>query len=209
MRFYLLLVFVFASGICTLPSAADASSPAWSHGLQILSISVSECGRRGTAALQAEGFSVTNHSGPSEDSFFLGGQRDPHSAIIMCDRSADGRTWVHIVVASVSGDSGVPGAERQRLQLLMNGSAARANCGTIVGTWTWFDGNTVVFNPDGSATHSGGSSGVWNRQADGSFHVHWQQFNTDDYFKLTADGMSIPGTYGGNRTGTGHRRSAC
>jgi hypothetical protein len=107
------------------PTAANAqAAPAWSRGLQRLPISVDECGRRAAAGLQAEGYNLTNRSGPSNDAYFLGAQKANHSAVIMCDSSASGGTWVNVVVFSTSDDSGVPGAERQRLQARMNGAAA-------------------------------------------------------------------------------------
>lgn len=111
--------FVVAAALCGTPGFAQPA-PAWSRGLQLLSTPVSEASRRAEAAMQAEGYSVTNRSNPSEDAFFLGGQKGPHSAVIMCDRNADGKTWVNIVVASTSGDGGVPGLERQRLQARMD-----------------------------------------------------------------------------------------
>lgn len=114
--------------MCALLAAAEAAAqapaPAWSRGLQILPVKVSEASRRAEAALRAEGYTITNHSNPSEDAFFLGGQKANHSAIIMCDLAPGGQTWVNVVVASAgTSDNGVPGLERERLQRRMNDTA--------------------------------------------------------------------------------------
>src|SRR5438105_9496747 len=111
-----------ALAMWAIPARAQLA-PAWSRGLQQLPIRVSEASSRAEAAMQAEGYNVTNRSNPSEDSFFLGGQKGQHSAIIMCDRGADGKTWVNVVVATNGADSDVPGLERQRLQARMNNTA--------------------------------------------------------------------------------------
>ncbi len=109
------------TAVLALPTPAAAqAAPAWSRGLQQLAISLGECARRAEAAEHGEGYDITNRSSPGDDAFFLGGQKGLSSAIIMCDRGADGKTWVNIVVASTSGDSGVPGGERQRLQRRMD-----------------------------------------------------------------------------------------
>lgn len=93
-----------------------------------MAIKVSECGRRAEAALRAEGYNETNHSGPSEASFYVGGQKANHSAIIVCDASPIGKTWINIMVGSTSADPNVPGVQRQRLQARMDlpSSAAAA-----------------------------------------------------------------------------------
>ena len=66
------------------------------------------------------------------------------------------------------------------------------------------DGATITFSANGSAHHSLGASGIWDQRSDGSYHVHWDTWNSDDYFTISPDGMHMPGTYGG-RTATNTR----
>lgn len=123
--FFLVPGLVFAAAAFPTAAAAQAA-PAWSRGLQLLAIKVSECGARAEAGLRAEGYTVSNRSGPSEDAYFLGGQKGIDSAIIACDSTTGGKTWVNVVVFSTSPDSGVPGVERQRLQARMNAGVSAA-----------------------------------------------------------------------------------
>jgi hypothetical protein len=72
----------------------------------------------------------------------------------------------------------------------------------IVGSWNWWNGYTVTFNANGGATYRGSSlvrSGVgrWQKTGGNSYHVHWLNSNTNDYFTLSSDGLKLEGTYDG------------
>lgn len=80
--------------------------------------------------------------------------------------------------------------------------AAPACKTSIVGTWNWWNGYTVTFNANGGATYRGSSlarSGVgrWQKTGGSSYHVHWLNANTNDYFTLSSDGLKLEGTYDG------------
>ncbi|HET9392852.1 MAG TPA: hypothetical protein VFO29_04940 [Candidatus Rubrimentiphilum sp.] len=72
----------------------------------------------------------------------------------------------------------------------------------IVGTWNWWNGYTVTFNENGGASYRGSSlvqSGVgrWQNTGGNTYHVHWLQSKTDDYFTLSFNGMKLEGKYDG------------
>ncbi len=89
------------------------AQPSMSRGQQSLTIRSDECLRRAALALRAEGYS----SGGSGN--FAQGFKGEHGAYIICNDLSNGTTVVNIVVASLAGDAGVPGYERQRLQAQM------------------------------------------------------------------------------------------
>ena len=183
-----------------------AQAPAWSRGEQNLPISYDECYARAGNALQAEGYNITNRGGA-----FIGGNKDVHAAVIMCNVAPNNRTWANIVVASVSSDSGVPGLERQRLQARMDRPAAPPSAGngaTACGTWRWFNGNVVTIRPDGTQSDNHGGSGTWRVENDGRVHLHWPTYNSDDYLTVSADGNSVIGTYNG-QAATSNRTGGC
>jgi len=86
--------------------------------------------------------------------------------------------------------------------------ALASGCSSPVGTWNWWNGNTVTFLPNGTATAlRGGYLGNWSQMSDGSYHVHWNT-PSDDYFTILMDGKSMPGSYSGNKA-ISTRRGSC
>ncbi len=109
-----------------------SAQPAWSRGIQIVSAGHDECMLRAKNALIAEGYVNLSSGGD-----FNGGFKSIHAAVITCNATSDGRTYVNIFVASQSGDQGVPGAERVRLQSYMDGSISTIpSTTTVQATWT-------------------------------------------------------------------------
>jgi hypothetical protein len=202
----LMLACTLAIALASLgrsPALAQ-TAPGWSRGQQNLAISYAECLRRANQAIQNEGYR-TDYAGGNA----VVGIKSVHTAVIICSPAPDAKMLVQIVVAS-NGEGG--GVERQRLQAEMGRSVTTSSrgCQTPVGSWAWWNGGTVTFADDGSARHPSGAAGQWQRMNDGSYHVHWgPQLNTDDYFVLSADGMSMPGRFGAGQTGTSHRQGSC
>ncbi|MCK6685526.1 MAG: hypothetical protein L6R30_24265 [Thermoanaerobaculia bacterium] len=114
---------------------ASAQSPAWSRGVQSLSVSYDECVNRARRALEAEGFSVSTQGGDGRNDFHFGGSKGLHSAVITCDSAPNNSTWVNVFVASQSLDGSVPGAERVRLQQRMANPAGGTSQGGGLGNW--------------------------------------------------------------------------
>lgn len=120
---------LFALAFFTFASTVSAQ-PAISRGEQLLSITGDECMRRALLAFQEEGYNATWQGA----NLYLG-QKEIHSAYIMCNAAPDGKMWVNIVVASNAGDGNVPGAERVKLQGRMDKSGGGDSGGTLKGEW--------------------------------------------------------------------------
>ena len=108
---YLLIIFV-----ATVFAKTEAQ-PAWSRGIQTISLNQAASLQRAEAALKAEGYTIQKSS-----SDFIEGQKGIHTAIIACNAATNGDTYVNIFVASNAVEEGIPGAERQRLQNRMGQS---------------------------------------------------------------------------------------
>ena len=106
------LTFLFVClGLCLL--TANAQAPAASRGLQLLPITPDDCMLRARAALEGEGFTITDPIGP--DHYY--GKKQNHTALVMCNPAPDGKMWANVVVATSGTLEGtVPGAERVRIQ---------------------------------------------------------------------------------------------
>lgn len=115
----------FFMGVLT----ASNAQPAWSRGIQIIQVNHGDCMQRAESALQAEGYYIQNRGGD-----FVAGQKGIHSAVITCNATSDGRSYVNIFVASTSNDPGVPGNERVRLQARIDNSSPVSK--TIQGNWS-------------------------------------------------------------------------
>jgi hypothetical protein len=101
-------------------STAPLHALAMSKGQQILAISHAECLSRAAAALRATGYTSWGDTGNGS-----WGERQNQGAVIFCEVTVGGREVVDIVVATAtSTDPAVPGAERERLQHLMDAGAA-------------------------------------------------------------------------------------
>lgn len=126
---------VVCLGLCLFATLnvndVNAQAPAASRGIQLLPIAPDECMRRGRAALEGEGYTIWNTSGPD----FYFSDKQSHTAVLMCSPAADGKIWVNIVVATAgANDGGIPGAERVRLQERMSGVSRPP---TVTFTTTW------------------------------------------------------------------------
>lgn len=114
MRWYLLATCWFCSSVM----AVLGQSPAMSYGEQFLPVTDQECMRRVPLAYRAQGFSPGT---PSINTTHA--TKGVHAAYIRClGEPEKNRTRVIIVVGSNSRDENVPGAERVKLQELMNQS---------------------------------------------------------------------------------------
>ena len=140
--------FLFALAFFTLASSALAQ-PTMSRGEQLLPISYNECIRRAEQAYLAEGWVNLGKGGA-----FVSAFKENNGAYITCNVAPDNKVWANIFVASNSGDSGVPGGERVRLQQRMDQSVS-GGCGLgtrwveaeqgWTATWTR-RGNSNVFD---------------------------------------------------------------
>jgi hypothetical protein len=126
--------------IALLASADPAfAGPAMSRGQQFLTISHQECLSRASQALKGAGYTSWGQLGNGP-----WGDRGPHSAVILCEPVSTNRQVVLIVVATEgTTNADVPGAERVRLQELMDATPsapeAPAYSGSllsrVVGVW--------------------------------------------------------------------------
>jgi hypothetical protein len=114
--------FLLALAFFALAYSASAQ-PAMSRGEQLLPISYNECIQRAEQAYLAEGWVNIGKGGA-----FVGAFKENNGAYIMCNVAPENKVWVNIVVASNSGDSNVPGAERVKLQRRMDLAVSRG-CG--------------------------------------------------------------------------------
>lgn len=99
------------------------AAPAMSRGQQFFSMSHQECLTRATAVLQQAGYHPWESAGNGP-----WGSNGIHSAIIFCEPHSNGQEVVDIAVASESSDGNVPGAERVRLQQLMDNAGGGSPC---------------------------------------------------------------------------------
>lgn len=143
---------------------AAHAQPAWSRGIQKLTVTHEEGMKRAENALVAEGYTIQNRGGD-----FFGALKGIHTAIIACNATTDGKAYINIFVASTSNDGNVPGQERVNLQKRMDipSSTVPNNPppGTIQGNWgTQANGLggkpgdrfTIYFPPNGTI-----SSRIW------------------------------------------------
>lgn len=148
------LLFALAFLVLAFPVSAQ---PAMSRGEQRLSINYDECIRRAEYAFTNEGWVNIGKGGAFVNAF-----KENHGAYIMCNVAPENKMWVNIVVASLSQDTNIPGAERVKLQKWMDqpvGNAPSGACGLgrvwdIVEsgnqmTWTR-QGNSSVFQVNGT-----------------------------------------------------------
>jgi LCCL domain len=104
------IIFLLIISVATVFAKTEAQ-PAWSRGIQTISLNEATSLLRAEAALKAEGYTIQKSG-----SDFIEGQKGIHTALIACNASSDGNTYVNIFVASNAIEEGIPGAERQRLQ---------------------------------------------------------------------------------------------
>ncbi len=131
MKKSLLLLFKYSCILLLLTNAVSAiAQPAFSRGIQIISAGHDECMRRASNALLAEGYVNLSSGGD-----YYAGFKGINTAVITCNATADGRTYVNIFVASQTNDSGLPGGERVRLQGRMDNSTSIITPSAIQADW--------------------------------------------------------------------------
>ncbi|HEX3083817.1 MAG TPA: hypothetical protein VHP99_04780 [Pyrinomonadaceae bacterium] len=113
-------------------AASAAAQPTMSRGEQLLPISYNECIRRAEQAYLAEGWVNIGKGGAFVNAF-----KENNGAYITCNVAPENKTWVNIFVASNSGDGGVPGAERVKLQRRMSDPSGSSgnNLNSFAGEW--------------------------------------------------------------------------
>ena len=121
--------FLFALMLCFFTVPLRAQNPVASRGEQLFSFNQEECMSRARSALKAEGYTFLT-SGTYSSIF---GGKAIHTAGILCNPAPEAKMWVNIVVASISNDMNIPGAERVKLQERMEQSGTTRGCG-------WQDG---------------------------------------------------------------------
>jgi hypothetical protein len=184
--------FLLALAFFALASSALAQ-PTMSRGEQLLPISYNECIQRAEQAYLAEGWVNIGKGGAFVNAF-----KQNNGAYIMCNVAPENKIWVNIVVASNSGNAGVPGGERVCLQKQMDQPGN--GCGqtkpppvstrTCTFQYTYWDGAhwtaridrdqfTHAPNGDFSAAHSDNiiryvswDGGRWTAKISGNHFVH-------------------------------------
>ena len=114
------IIFIMAMTLC---SGIVEAQPSMSRGQQLLAVGNGECLRRAAGAMAAEGFSAGGAGN------FAQGFRGDSGAYIICNDAGAQQSVVNTVVASLSQDSGVPGAIRQALQARMAGTVVSGGGG--------------------------------------------------------------------------------
>jgi len=116
--------FLLAVAFFALASSASAQ-PAIARGERLLPISYNECMQRAEQAFISEGW-VNLGKGAA----FMYGYKESNGAYITCNVAPENKVWANIFVASNSGDSGVPGGERVKLERRMEQSGSSGGCNT-------------------------------------------------------------------------------
>jgi hypothetical protein len=165
-----------AIGLLLLLVAAYTANaqPAWSRGIQTLTVTHEEGMKRAERALLAEGYTIQNRGGD-----FFGALKGIHTAIIACNTTSDGKAYINIVIASTSNDGNVPGQERVNLQKRMdipsststpplppnnpNPNAVQGNWGTQANGLGGKPGDrfTIYFPPNGTLSGRIWGTGIY------------------------------------------------
>ena len=184
-----------------------SAQPEWYRGMLKLPVSFDECKSRAGRALQAEGYSIQGQGGDHSGDYFFGGVKGVHSAVIACDSSPDGTTWVNFFVSSNHGTGDVA-AERIKLSRQMSdpsGSSSN-NLSSFAGEWSAHVENgyafTMSLTQDGnrvSGTHDNGRT-IIEGVVDGRtmrFRYRYKDSDTRGAgtLVLSDDGRSISGFY--------------
>jgi hypothetical protein len=195
--------FLLALAFFALASSA-AAQPAMSRGEQLLPINYNECSRRAEQAYIAEGWVNIGKGGA-----FVRAFKENNGAYITCNVAPENKIWANIFVASNSGDSNVPGAERVKLQNRM-GMEQSVSGGCGLGTrwdeseegWraTWTRrGNSNVFDVQSrkgdmslTAVHTINISG--NRVSVSRTYAS-DGNNCEMQGTINPDGVTVNGTY--------------
>lgn len=168
--------------------APQGQRPAWSRGIQLLTISFDECAGRARRALEAEGFTVESGGSSFSGDQFFAGSKDGYCAAIACNASpTTSGTWANVFVGSFSGGD-VAGSQRQRLQTQMGQPSVSTKTCTFQyrywdgSNWTGqIDRGEFVHAPNGNfgAAHRdtiiryiSWDGGRWTAKISGNHFVH-------------------------------------
>jgi hypothetical protein len=200
-----LIRVLFVVALFSFFTAAPASAGpymSWGQWTSDPGVPFSQCWDRGAQAFAAVGLSS------SQDGRFFHGSNDVFTVSLVCYDLGNRFIVTITVAAERSGISPMTTDQvRDRMAAVIFGTGGASNCASSpVGTWNWWNGGTTTFYANGTAT-SNGYSGTWERLNDGSYHVHWS-YPSDDYFRISADGRSMPGNYNGT-AGTSTRQGSC
>jgi hypothetical protein len=192
-----------AAAVLTFVSYAPAAAGpymSWGQWTSDPGVAFRQCWDRGAQALRSVGLSAV------QDGRFFHGSDDVFTASLVCYDLGNRFIVTITVAAQVGGVSSMTTDQvRDRMQAVIFGTQA-ASCASMspVGNWNWWNGGVATFYANGTARHSSGSPGEWLQLSDGSYRVHWDAYNSDDYFRISPDGMHMPGNYNGT-AGTGTR----
>jgi len=132
MKKSLTLFFKLFCLLLILVNAGNAEAqPAFSRGIQIIGANHDECMSRAKNALQAEGYVNLSNGGD-----YYAGFKGLNTAVITCNGTSDGRTYVNIFVATQTSDANLPGAERVRLQGRMDNSSSNVTPTNVQANWS-------------------------------------------------------------------------
>ncbi len=117
--------------------------------------------------------------------------------MLVCYDLGNSRFIVNITVAQQVGSvsSMTTDQVRDRMQAVIFGSGG-GNCSSVVGTWHWWNGTTVVFSGDGTLHNDAGLTGTW-RYENGHALASWSNGAQGDY-TLGADGKTMSEVYNGD-----------
>ena len=124
------------------------------------------------------------------------------------NRWLDGRTNDGSVGLAPTTTGGYTGTSWQALEVTPTQPDSNPNGQeplSVVGTWSWFNGHTVVFHQDGTidCSYNGviDNTGTWELTDASSrqYIIHWQVGGWIDQLTLSSDGNSLDGY---NREGT-------
>jgi hypothetical protein len=203
--------FLFAFTLFFFTTPCSAQRPSWSRGIQNLSISCDECKSRAHRALEAEGYTIDNQGGDNIRDYYFAGYKDGQAAIVACNSSPDGNMWANIFVAGcLNTQNGyIAGAERIKLQELMNQSSLAPGCGLGIRWDETEEGWTQVWTRRGVSNVfdvTGTKSGFTNLTAVQTIEINGNRVfvnrtwasdgNSCEYEgTLAVDGITVTGTY--------------
>jgi hypothetical protein len=188
-------------------ASVDARYWFWSTTGDAKPLAFSECVRRAPGAIATTGFAA-NKAASGNPTIYTAGNGSVQ-VVLNCVLQPRGFHLYLNVATDGSQSASAIGIRISDVFWNRTPSASLPPCASPIGSWDWWNGGTVSFAPNGTATHPVGAVGQWQRAADGSYHVHWgPPLNSDDYFKVSADGKLMLGNYNGNQ-GTSHRKTAC
>ncbi len=186
--------------LATASPALAGPYMSWGQWTSDPGVAFQQCWDRAPQGLRSAGLSAV------QDGRFFHGSDDVFTVSVVCYDLGNRFIVTITVAAQVGGVSAMTTDQvRDRIQGVIFGTQA-ASCASMspVGNWNWWNGGVASFYANGTARHSSGSPGEWQQLSDGSYRVHWDAYNSNDYFRISPDGMHMPGNYNGTQ-GTGTR----